>query len=574
MYSREDFAQIMSDNISEFLKNLQEPEEIISELDNAIDVSSVAGDPCWDADLVAMLKSSVALFASEILTGPNKPPYNGHYLIGDHHLEWDDLIAKYKKLCLLASRYSGKSYFFSFALPLWKASFGMPGDYGIIFTSTAPLAVELLAIIRAEVESNPKLQFLNPKNKLAWSATKLQLANGYRLYAKGFGSRVRGRHPAWAVVDDCLTDETIYSPMVRDKQTNYFLTAISGMMGPDDPTYVVGTPFHELDMYSKLKNNKQFYYKKYAIINKDGTALWPALWPLKKIAAKREELANEILFSREYMCEPISDAAAIFPLKLFQGQDVEQYQLKLGCDKKFYNELGLDIFIGVDFAISSEIKADWTCIFVLGVDSKRNRWIIDIIRAQGKSYQEQLSMIVDVARKYDPGLILLEANQMQRIWGDELIKNTDLPIRKFLTTSAKNDFEKGVTSLRPLLENKKIRIPRGDARSVEITDQWISEMTSFTIVDGKLTGVGAHDDTVMAFWIADQGIRMGSFSASFGDELTYTAIADPTKKKEEETEDVTDYDSEEVHFTADFCGGEGTGADSDIPTKSYTDDFL
>ena len=77
-----------------------------------------------------------------------------------------------------------------------------------------------------------------------------------------------------------------------------------------------------------------------------------------------------------------------------------------------------------------------------------------------------------------------------------------------------------------LLENGKFRIPRGDKRSVEITNLWIEEMRSFTWVEGALRSVGTHDDTVMSLWIADQAIRAGGFSFDFGDDVSTTENLD------------------------------------------------
>ena len=128
-------------------------------------------------------------------------------------------------------------------------------------------------------------------------------------------------------------------------------------------------------------------------------------------------------------------------------------------------------------------------------------------------------MIVEAARKYDPAMIYIEANQMQRVWGDELIRTTDLPIKKFTTTAReKHALDKGVPGLRVLLENAKFRIPRGDAHSVELTNVWREEMRSFTWHDGKLQSVGGHDDSVMACWICNQAISQGGFSFAFGSE--------------------------------------------------------
>jgi phage terminase large subunit-like protein len=180
--------------------------------------------------------------------------------------------------------------------------------------------------------------------------------------------------------------------------------------------------------------------------------------------------------------------------------------------------------MGVDFAMSSTVQADYTVVWVMGTDKHGNRWIMDIRREKGLPFQNQLSLINEVAKLYQPGLVFLESNQMQRIFGDELIRTTDLPIKKFITGVQKNSLDKGVPSLRVLLENGKFRIPRGDKRSVELTNEWINEMRNFTWHDGKLQGVGSHDDLVMACWVCDQAIRQGAFSFDFGGDSTSSGI--------------------------------------------------
>ena len=59
------------------------------------------------------------------------------------------------------------------------------------------------------------------------------------------------------------------------------------------------------------------------------------------------------------------------------------------------------------------------------------------------------------------------------------------------------DIYKGVPSLAVLFENRKYRLPRGDDRSVRMTDILTNELVGL--------GIEAHDDTVMALWIAECG---------------------------------------------------------------------
>lgn len=495
------------------------------ELDEASHVSTYgeAPDQGWDDFTTAMMRSSCAFFAQEVLQGPPEPPYDGKFMINDHHEEWDDLIAEYRRICVLAPRDHGKTFFFDFAYPIWKVFYG-PRSKGFIFSSTKPQAERILMDIIEELESNPKLKWLVPEKKKIWSNSHIQLANGAHIYARGFGTRVRGGHPQWIVVDDGLNDETAYSDVVRKKQNDYFFAAISNMITPGGQIIVVGTPFHQDDLYAHLKKNSEYEFRQcQAVVDKAGEqALWPERYSWDLLMAKQREIGS-IKFQREFQCVPIADEMSLFPSYLFIGEPVEQFTLKLGMPLEYWTKhVGITgVYTGVDFAMSASVRADYTVIWTMGVDKYGNRWLMDIVRGHGLPYQQQLSLINSVGRRYKPGLIYCEANQAQRIFGDELIRTTDLPIKLFITGAAKNTLDKGVPSLRVLFENRKLRIPRGDERSVVLTDMWIEEMHNITFLDGKVQSVAGHDDMAMACWLCDQACRMGGFSFTFGDEEEY-----------------------------------------------------
>jgi hypothetical protein len=464
-----------------------------------------------------MIAASPIFFAQEVLTGSPEPPYNGRYLVGNHHIEWDSLVTENQRVCVLAPRDHGKTYFFDFALPLWKAV-TMPGGVGFLFSATKDQAKLILDDIKVELETNPKLQHLVPSRRNKWRMDAIRLTNGHTIYARGYGTKVRGRHPHYIICDDILNDETAYSEVIRQKDKDYFFTAVTNMITPGGQIVVIGTPFHKQDLYADLKINPQYAYRRYRALDDEGNPLWPERYNKKRLKERREEI-GPIRFSREFECDPISDDMSLFPGSLFKGDPTEQYTVKLGEPLAYWRELGVTTYMGVDIAMSTSVKADYFVIWVMGPDKRGNRWLVDIRRERGLSFQEQLSLIVECARKYDPAMIFIEANQMQRVWGDELIRTSDLPIKKFTTTAIeKNALDKGVPGLRVLLENKKFRIPRGDERSVELTNQWREEMRSFTWHDGKLQSVGGHDDMVMACWICNQAIAQGGFSFAFDED--------------------------------------------------------
>ncbi len=67
--------------------------------------------------------------------------------------------------------------------------------------------------------------------------------------------------------------------------------------------------------------------------------------------------------------------------------------------------------------------------------------------------------------------------------------------------SGKTDFASGVPSLLLELEQEKWEFPyqRGSYHREEM-DVFLGELEAFGWNDGKLQGVGEHDDTVMAWW--------------------------------------------------------------------------
>ncbi len=67
-----------------------------------------------------MQRRSCLYFATQNLAGPPEEPYNGRFIAGEHHYEWDDLAANAHRACILAPRDHGKSFFWNKAFPIWK----------------------------------------------------------------------------------------------------------------------------------------------------------------------------------------------------------------------------------------------------------------------------------------------------------------------------------------------------------------------------------------------------------------------------------------------------------------------
>lgn len=487
-----------------------------------------------------MMRAFLPTFAKEVLRGP--PEYEGKYLLGPHHIDWGKAVNQHSRILALAARDHGKSFFFIFAYALWMASIRAPGREGYLFSATDRQAKEHLKKIRDEVvgtgakPANPKLAHLLPLKKD--NENEIVFANGSCIKARGFGSKVRGGHPFWAVGDDMLNDEHIYSETVREKGIDYFLSAIEPMVVPGGQLIVVGTPFHAEDLYAHLERSGEYHVMKHPAVDPvTGAALWPSRYDERALGRKKRLLASNLRWSREFLCQPISDDSSIFPSWLFEQPTIKQ-PYPLGLPPKHWKDQGFTCYMGVDLAISTSANADYFICFVIAVcPVTSDYWVVDIQRGQGMGYQTQVDTIVSLGKAYDCQFVFCESNQFQRVISDMVVRSSDVPIVAFYTTGKggstqvttrhkgmageysanKNALDRGVPGLRMLLENKKLRIPWAE-ETRERVEVWLKEMGSFAFVQGKMQGVGAHDDTVMAFWMAERAAKHGGgFGVYFGE---------------------------------------------------------
>lgn len=452
--------------------------------------------------------------------------------IGQHHIEWGRLIRRYHQIDILAARGHGKSGFFSYVYPTWQ-SWRRRMNRGLLISDTEDQVQEFFRIMREGIEYTDSLGFtwklpalidtkighLVPANfERSWTGEKIHFRNGSRFNGKTFGKRFRGRHVPWIVVDDPHGDDASYSEVARGRDAEFLERAIEPMLLVGGQLVVVGTPLHADDIHGRKKSNPEWKSAEYPAITRDddGTerVLWAAFRPMHYLKS-RERSMGTLAFRQEYLLIPASSEASIFPPRLFTSRpEILAPWLRLRPTPEEFKARDWDYYAGIDLALSASAAADFTVIVVLGVDKYGNRHLVELVRSKGLGFRSQLALIKDVLAPFADTRrlsgVLVEANQAQRVFGDELASTTDLPIGQFTTTAnGKNSLAGGVPSLRTLLENGKLRFARGDAYSQQQTEVLIGELQAFSWLKGKLQGVGAHDDTVMALWIADQAVRQG-----------------------------------------------------------------
>jgi len=465
-----------------------------------------------------MLRADLAFFAADVLGME----------IGDHHIEWSRLIREHKLISILAARGHGKSGFWSHAYPIWQ-SWRTPNNSGLIVSDTEDQVGEFFRIIKEGKEFRdedghlwqlpavadvPFLADMLVKGwERLWTESKIVFSNRSRAVGKTFGKRFRGRHVPWIVVDDPIGEDSSYSEVAREKDKTFFDRALSPMLLRGGQLAAVGTPLHPDDLHAHLGRKKSYVQHRYPAITIDPETgeerpLWAEFRPLAWLHAKREEV-GELAFGQEYLLRPATSEASLFPEWLFHRRpDTLATGLCVGPTPDDCRARGWTTYMGVDVALSAEVGADYTVVVVLAVDGAGVRHVVDVVRVKGLPFHAQLELIAQVANRYEVELAYIEANAAQRVFGDELLRTTDLPIGKFITSaSGKHSLESGVPGLRTLIEQGRLVFAWGDEQSREACGVLVRELQGFSWVKGKLQGVGGHDDCVMAAWIADQAVR-------------------------------------------------------------------
>lgn len=441
-----------------------------------------------------------------------------------HHLEWGDLVHRYRKLCIEAARDHGKSFYFSNAYAAWQLyKYARPkgtvfsarptksnSNRGYLFSFSLQQSVDLMEILKGTIESNDILRqrlFPDSKQSGAWASTNIVCKNGARLTCKGFGSSVRGAHPFWIVVDDGLKDNVIYSQLQRQKSIDYFHSVIMNMLVPGGQIIVVGTPFHASDLYGDLKSKKGWFVIEYPAIFPDGRILWPQRWSFFDLLDKRASQGN-IIFSRENLCRPITNEASIFPLKVLERSLLRMENYVLVRNRDDFPMKFNKVVTGCDFAISANVGSDYTVFTTWGVDDETGeRWLLNFHRQKGMTFNEQMQVLRGINARFRPDTMILEQNTFQQIFVQESDRQ-GLPVVGHTTGIDKYDLKTGWPGLSIDFERGKIHIPIGNDYSRNVKDLIFSDLGSVAFTDKGLESVGEHDDISSSFWLAKLGANL------------------------------------------------------------------
>lgn len=224
--------------------------------------------------------------------------------------------------------------------------------------------------------------------------------------------------------------------------------------------------------------------------------------------AKSKELGS-LMYSREILTSPRSSESSLFPRSLFKPGFLQGEPLVPFWRKPFSVEHEYKVVQAWDLAWSEKAGGDYlVCMTGYVHMTTGRRRLLDIERWQQKSFDEQVKMIEKKWAAFGPAdLVVIESDSAQAIWKQHMAKNTAVPVMAH-SAGDKTNLKFGVPGLLILLENRKWEFPYGPDGSYhrDELDNMLDEAEAFGWVDGKLQGVGEHDDTVMCWWHLNWGM--------------------------------------------------------------------
>jgi predicted phage terminase large subunit-like protein len=388
------------------------------------------------------------------------------------HREIYDLITSDKqRVAIAAPRGHAKSTIISLAYTLWNA-LNLKKKFIIICSDTFPQAKMFLETLKTELETNEFLISLYGQQKTdKWTESDIELKSGVRIMAKGAEMKFRGLkygrfRPDLIIIDDLENDEMVESRERRQKLERWFNGTLLPSLDLAGQVVYIGTILHDDALLMKVLHKYPGWETKlYQAIQPDGTALWPEHLDLEKLEQIKEDytsIGQLDLFMAEYMNDPITDESREFKREYFKYYETPPEELKIA--------------ITVDPAISKKTHADFSVVYVQGVDKDNNRYCLEYIRKRMDPY-ELCEAIFQLSDKWKPWTVGIEKVAFQEaliyIMKDEMRKrNKFFKITEISTRSDKTMKIRGLVPMyaagvmhhraeHTALEEELLRFPKG-----------------------------------------------------------------------------------------------------------------
>lgn len=445
------------------------------------------------------------------------------YEISDLHRELFALTEQNETplAVVMAFRGSAKSTIMTMSYPIWAIVGRQQKKFVVIASQTQYQARVHLTNIKRELESNELLaNDLGPfvEQREEWGSTSLYIPKyNARITAISTEQSVRGiRHgskrPDLIIADDVEDVNSVKTSDGRNKTFDWY----TGEIIPAGDTYtkriVVGNLLHEDSLLMRLKgligrNEIDGSFTEWPIVRK-GLSTWPGKFPnAAAIKQMERSVASRIAWEREYMLHLVADDDQIIGHDMIHYYDTPPENLRGQYTR---------IIIGVDLAISSNDKADFTAILVIdvrGTGESQRMYILPNIVNKRLSFHATVDQLRNMSDFYHYPRLYVEQTAYQAAVVQQL-QADGLDVQG---VTPQSDKRARLNMIADKIQRGTILFPRTQA------DELITQLVGF--------GIEKHDDlvdalttAVLEFYKDDRRggtVTIGRASDLFGDRYPY-----------------------------------------------------
>ena len=330
--------------------------------------------------------------------------------------------------------------------------------------------------IRSELFRNLYSEWCPENQKMpdtVWTKAQIELPNRKdfakmekSVEAHGADTAVVSRHYTRLMFDDIVAPGNIETPELRKKTLNYFRACLSLKESVDTPIDLVGTRWHDSDLYSELISNWDIEVVKIPAII-DSQPVFPELFSLEALEELKKNQGS-YLYSALYMLDPVPEEMQTFKTSWWVHFDwVKEFDEQSGYQKMCREDDGEIIPIGHRFMCSdvakSEGKGDYSTGMVITTDNENNWYILDMWRGQVLP-MALADKLIDICYYWFPNVVGIETityELMLKLYIEEKMRREriNFPVQA-INQGNKLSKELKIKALQPMFESKCIYFPR------------------------------------------------------------------------------------------------------------------
>lgn len=206
----------------------------------------------------------------------------------------------------------------------------------------------------------------------------------------GIDTTKNGMHYDLIIADDLHSEKNVTSREMIQQVIDHYKLAFS-LLDPGKPMIVIGTRWHELDLYGHIIDFEQedFNILKKSAYNPDGSLFFPEVLSEAALDKIRRRQGTSI-FSKQYLNEPVSDENATFKKEQFTEKRLHLDQI-LGRPINWYWL--------IDPSYTDPRKAgvysDYAGFVLAGIDYQREYYVRHVIR-QKMTYSDIINKMFEL----------------------------------------------------------------------------------------------------------------------------------------------------------------------------------